>query len=166
MGVTQEVVNIVIGVLMAIFLYFIAGLIGRLTVIFNQKLLKAKQEAQAAGQTAKAAAFQFAITVLQAVTYTVVSQIEAEKAYRIRQAVKAGEAKAEDLKILSSEAYNAIVQQLSAEIKDCLDDTVDNTEAFIREKIEEILPKVKADYLKSLAGEGETNGDAAEKVED
>lgn len=166
MGVfAQELLKILLGFGVAVALYFVAQLLIRMKTMWSQKLTKAQAEAKAAGNTAKAAAFQFALTVLDAVTYSVVSRIEAEQAYQLRQAVKAGEAEVTELQLLSTEAYYDIVKMLSGEVKDCLDDTVEDTESFIREKIEELLPKVKADYLKTLPGEGEENRDA-EAVED
>ncbi len=163
--IAQEVFKVLLGFGAAVVLYFAARLLTRFKTMWSQRLIKVQADAQAAGNTAKAAAFQFAITVLDAVTYSVVSRIEAEKAYRLRKAVKAGEAEVTELKLLSSEAYHDIIQRLGNEVKDCLDDTVDDTESFIRDKIEELLPKVKADYLKTLPGEGEKSSDA-ETVED
>lgn len=161
--ITQEMLRILGMVVMAMLLYLAV----RFTAIASQyaaaKLQKKQKEAETAGQTSKAAAFSFALNVLNGVTNTVVSSIEAQKAYQIRQAVKAGEAKASELTNLSTEAYYEIVNMVGANVKEILDDCVDDTEQFIREKIEELLPKVKADYKKTLQTEvinGEVAGNA------
>lgn len=159
-GATGDIVQMLIGFALAAVFYLILQVTARVGKIWSQKLAQAEADAQASGNTAKAAAFNFALTVLDAVTYSVVSKIEAQKAYQLRQAVKAGEAQATELQLLSTEAYHEIVQQMSSEVKDCLDCTVDDAEQFIRDKIEELLPKVKADYRKSLPGEGNVDSDA------
>lgn len=159
-GVTGDLVKMLLGFAMAAVLYLISQATVRAGQVWSQKLVKAQSDAQASGNTAKAAAFHFALTALDAVTYSVVSKIEAEKAYRLRQAVKAGEARAADLKFLSTEAYYEIRSQMSDEVKACLDSTVDDAEQFIRDKIEEVLPRVKADYRRSLTAEGKADGDA------
>lgn len=147
-------------------LYLVAQLVTRTGRICKRMLAREQAEAQAAGQTAKAAAFNFALTVLDALTYSVVSKLEAEKAYQLRQAVKAGEARAADLKFLSTEAYYEICSQMGSEVKASLNDALDDTEQFIRNKIEELLPKAKADYRRTLSEEGKAENDAAELVED
>lgn len=159
-GATGDIVKMLIGLALAAVFYLLAQVAVRASRIWSQRLNQAQADALASGRTAKAAAFNFAITVLDAVTYSVVSKIEAEKAYQLRQAVKAGEAQATELKLLSTEAYYEIVSQMSDEVKDCLNGTMDDAEQFIRNKIEELLPKVKADYRRSLPGEGKVDSDA------
>jgi len=156
--IMQESLKIVLGMVIAAVLYLIVQVISKCTKVLIQRLQQAQQDAEASGNRAKAAAFQFALTILNSVTYSVVSRIEAQKAYQLRKAVKAGEAQVTELELLSSEAYNQIVKLLGAGVKKCLDESVNDTEAFIREKIEELLPKVKADYLKTLPAEGDRLG--------
>ena len=155
-----EIVKVLGGFAAAAVLYIILQLLVRAGKILNGKLIQSRTEAQAAGDTAKAAAFNFALTVVNAVTYSAVSKIESEKAYMLRKAVKAGEAQAEELKILSSEAYREIAAQIGSEVKACLDSSLDDTEQFLMNKIEELLPKAKADYLKTLPEEEKENGNA------
>ncbi len=162
--VMQGVYKILLGMVIAVVLYVVAQVISRCKLLAAQKLTKAQQEAEASGNKAKAAAFQFALTILNAVTYSVVSEIEAQKAFQLRKAVKAGEAQITELELLSSEAYYKIINLLGDGVKDCLDEALDDTETFIREKIEELLPKVKADYRKTLPAEGD-NRDVKEMVE-
>lgn len=167
MGVVMDgIFKLLWGLAAGAALYLVAQLVTRTGRIWKRMLVREQAEAQAAGQTAKAAAFNFALTVLDAVTYSVVSKIEAEKAYHLRQAVKAGEAQAADLKLLSTEAYYEIINRMGSEIKTSLDDALDDTELFIRDKIEELLPKVKADYRRTLSEEGNVEDYAAEIVED
>ena len=158
----QELLNLLGMVLFTMAMYLVIQLTLKVSQYATAKLEEKKKQAEAAGKTAKVAAFSFAINTLNCVTNTVVSRIEAEKAYTIRQAVKAGEAKVEELNILSTEAYEEIVELLGSEVKDILDECVNNTELFIREKIEELLPKVKADYQKTLSGEVAANAEQAE----
>lgn len=116
-----------------------------------------RSAAEASGKTAQAAAFKLAVTVLDGVANTVVSVMESEKAYTLRQKVKAGEADYEELKALSQEAYTQILQMLDVQIKEDLSSCLTDTEAYIRDKIEEVLPQVKASYretvLEELPGE-------------
>lgn len=163
--VAQVILNFLLGIGACMVLYFAAQLIRRQAELWSAKLTKAQADAKTAGDTAKAAAFQFALAVLDAVTYSVVSRIEAEQAYQLRKAVKAGEAEVTKLQLLSTEAYQDIVARLGDGVKACLDDAVEDTEAFVRDKIEELLPKAKADYRKTLTGEGDESKDA-EAVED
>lgn len=117
------------------------------------KLEQMRSEAEASGRTAQAAAFNMALTVLDGVTNTVVSVMESEKAYTLRQKVKAGEADYEDLKALSQEAYAQIVQLLDVQVKESLSSCLTDTEAYIKDKIEEMLPQIKASYRDTVAQE-------------
>lgn len=163
----NDFVQILIAVAATMALYLLVQIIIRINRYAFAWLEKKEGEAKAAGETARAASFNFAMTVLNAVTNTVVSSIEANKAFRIRQAVKAGEAKFEELTSLSTEAYYEIIGLLGGQTKAVLDGCVDDSEKFIREKIEELLPKVKADYLKTVPEKLTTDGvQNAEQAED
>lgn len=59
--------------------------------------------------------------MLDGVANTVVSVMESEKAYALRQKVKDGEAAPEDLKALSQEAYMRIIQMLDVQVRADLD---------------------------------------------
>lgn len=148
--VAQEVLKLLGMVVIAMVLYLVMQATIRASQYLKVRLQKKQNEAEAAGKTAQAAAFSFAVNILNSVTSTVVSSIEARKAYYIRQAVHAGQAKAEELNVLSTEAYEEIVKLLDEEARSILDACLDDSEQFIRDKIEELLPKVKADYLKTL----------------
>ncbi len=119
----------------------------------TSKLEQMRSEAEASGRTAQAAAFNLALTVLNGVTNTVVSVMESEKAYTLRQKVKAGEAEYEDLKALSQEAYTQIVQLLDVQVKESLNSCLTDTEAYIKDKIEEMLPQIKASYRETVEEE-------------
>lgn len=159
----EEVFQIVMGILINIVapaaagaaLYMAGKLLSQLGKYVQAKLEKEQEEAKASGKTARAAMFHFAVTVLNGVVHTVVSGIEARQAYQIREAVKAGEAPYEELQRMSGVAYEEIVRLLDEQVKECLDSCVADTETFIYEKIEELLPGIKAGYLKTL-DKGET----------
>ncbi len=107
---------------------------------------KKKAEAEAEQNQVLAAAYDAAIRVLESITQTTVSRIETTKAAAIRKAVKNGEKGYTELTGLSEEAYQDIVRQLSPSVEKALEGCVKNTEALIRNKIEELLPEVKERY--------------------
>lgn len=119
---------------------------------------KKKAEAQKAQNQVLAAAYDTAIRVLESIIQTTLSRIETTKAAAIRQAVKSGEKGYTELTGLSEEAYQDIVRQLSPSVEKALEVCVKNTEALIRNKIEELLPEVKEKYkLIGSANETEKN---------
>lgn len=144
-------------VLMAL-LYTLAYIVVRISRIAAAGLEKLRGEAEASGKSAQEAAFRLAITVLEGVANTVISVMESEKAYALRQKVKAGQAAPEELKALGQEAYEQIVQMLDVQVKADLDSCLADTEAYVRDKIEELLPGVKAAYRETVLEEitGET----------
>lgn len=107
---------------------------------------KKKAEAEKAQNQMLAVAYDTAIKVLEGITQSTISRIEATKAAAIRQAVKNGEKGYTELTGLSDEAYQDIVRQLSPSMEKALEGCVKNTEALIRNKIEEFLPEVKEKY--------------------
>lgn len=117
------------------------------------RLEQLRSEAAASGKTAQEAAFKLAITVLNGVANTVVSVMESEKAFELRRKVKSGEADYEELKALGQEAYQEIIRMLDIQIRADLDSCLADTEAYIRDKIEEVLPGVKAAYRETLLEE-------------
>ncbi|MBP3487299.1 MAG: hypothetical protein J6K53_02780 [Roseburia sp.] len=112
----------------------------------NAFLTVQKAEAEERGNKAKAGAYQFAIAVLDSIAQTTVSKIETTQAAAVRKAVKAGEKEFTELTKLSDEAYQEIIRQLSPDVMAALEACVDDTEQLVRNKIEEVLPKVKAGY--------------------
>lgn len=112
-----------------------------------------RSEAEASGKTAQEAAFKLAVTVLNGVANTVVSVMESEKAFMLRQKVKAGEADYGELKALSQEACQQIIQMLDIQVREDLGSCLADTEAYIRDKIEEVLPQVKAAYRETVMEE-------------
>lgn len=139
-------------ILMAL-LYTLAYVLIKFARVAAVGLEKYRNEAAASGKTAQAAAFNLAITVLEGVAGTVISVMESEKAYMLRQKVKAGEADYDDLKALSQEAYEQITQMLDVQIKADLNSCLTDTETYIRDKIEELLPGVKAAYRETVPEE-------------
>lgn len=129
-----------IGVTMA--LLILTDIFAILGAFFREK----KAEAEEAQNQMLAVAYDTAIKVLEGITQSTVSRIEATKAAAIRQAVKNGEKGYTELTGLSEEAYQDIVRQLSPSVKKALEGCVKNTEVLIRNKIEELLPEVKEKY--------------------
>lgn len=154
----QTMKEILTPIILLALLYALALLTIRFSKLAAAELERRRIQAAAEGKTAQAAAFGLAVTVLEGVTRTVVSVLESEKAYKLRQKVKAGEADMEDLKAIGQEAYDQIVQMLDVQIKADLDNCLTDTETYIRDKIEELLPGVKAAYRETVLEEitGET----------
>lgn len=144
--------NLGIMVLGAIVTYLLGAFAVRGIELLKAALKKKQAEAEAANKKALALTWETAIGVLDTVTRTVVGNLEHTKAYYIRQAVQAGEAAAEELTCLSTEAYQDIVDQLKEPVKEALDACVVDTERFIRERIEEVLPEIKARYIQNKEG--------------
>lgn len=158
MEILQTLKEILTPIILLALLYALALLTIRFSKLAAAELERRRIQAAAEGKTAQAAAFGLAVTVLEGVTRTVVSVLESEKAYKLRQKVKAGEADMEDLKAIGQEAYDQIVQMLDVQIKADLDNCLTDTETYIRDKIEELLPSVKAAYRETVLEEitGET----------
>lgn len=114
--------------------------------LLRELLKKSRAEAEAAGNKAAAAAYEMAITVLDSIAEITVSRIEATQAAAVRKAVKNGEKAYTELTKFSEDAYQDILEQLTPGIMAALETCVENTELLIRNKIEEVLPKVKSDY--------------------
>lgn len=158
MEILQTMKEILTPILILALLYALACVAIRISKVAAGALERLRIQAAAEGKTAQAAAFGLAVTVLEGVTRTVVSVLESEKAYKLRQKVKAGEADMEDLKAVGQEAYDQIVQMLDVQIRADLDNCLTDTETYIRDKIEELLPGVKAAYRETVLEEitGET----------
>ena len=124
-----------------------------LGVFFQKK----KAEAEAAQNQVLTMAYDTALKALDGITQSTISRIETTKAAAIRQAVKNGEKGYTELTGLSEEAYQDIVRQLSPSMEKALESCVKNTEALIRNKIEELLPEVKERY-KLIGAAEKTDG--------
>lgn len=109
-------------------------------------LEQSRVAAQEAGNKAAIAAYDMAIAVLDSITEITVGRIEATQAAAIRKAVKSGEKPFTELTRCGEDAYQDIVAQLSPYVMASLETCVADTERLIRNKIEEVLPKVKKEY--------------------
>ncbi len=107
---------------------------------------RGKTKAKEEGKQYLVSLFEMAEQILDGVTRTTVSKFEATKAAALREAVHAGQKTAEELHLVSDEAYEEIVKQLSPVVEDALVDTIGDMETYIRNKIEEVLPEVKQKY--------------------
>ncbi|MCM1104917.1 MAG: hypothetical protein NC409_12525 [Clostridium sp.] len=107
---------------------------------------RGKTKAKEEGKQYLVSLFEMAEQILEGITKTTVSKFETTKAAALREAVHAGQKTAEELHIVSDEAYREIVEQLSPVVESALEDTIGNVETYIRNKIEEVLPEVKQKY--------------------
>lgn len=140
-----------------------------LTVFLNKK----KAEAAATGNQAMEQAYNLAVMVLDSIAEITVSRIEATKAASIRKAVRSGQKEFTELTKLSDEAYASIVDQLGPAVYQGLEGCVKNIEELVRNKIEEVLPRVKASYssldngVEELCiGDADARGDIHEGAEE
>ncbi|MCM1304587.1 MAG: hypothetical protein NC305_13395 [Lachnospiraceae bacterium] len=138
--------EIIITALAALALTLLAIAIRRALEVLNNLLVIKKAEAEAAGNRSASEAYGMAITVLDSIAEITVSRIEATQAATVRKAVKSGEKPFTELTRCSEEAYQDILGQLSPYVMAALETCVGNTERLIRNKIEEVLPRVKTDY--------------------
>lgn len=136
----------IITVLAAVLLTLSAIAFRRILAILNELLESKKAEAEASGNRAAAEAYGMAMSVLDSIAQVTVSRIEATQASAVRKAVRAGEKPFTDLTRCSEEAYRDILGQLSPYVLASLETCVGSTERLIRNKIEEVLPKVKGEY--------------------
>lgn len=132
--------------LAAVIMTLVVIVMHRAAEVLRELLKKNKADAEAAGNKAAVAAYEMAITVLDSITEITVSRIEATQAAAVRKAVKNGEKAFTELTRFSEDAYQDILEQLTPGIMAALETCVENTELLIRNKIEEVLPKVKSDY--------------------
>ncbi len=114
-------------------------------IVENSLKIKKEKAIQEKNMTAKTA-YDFALSVLEGITSATVYKIESTKAASIREAVKAGKEPISKLTGLSDEAYEEIISQLTPEIKEALELSIDKLELFIKNKIEEVLPTVKTTF--------------------
>lgn len=138
----ELVISIICAVAITLLFLVVRRCIQILTVFLDKK----KAEAAAAGNQTMEQAYNLAIRVLDSIAEITVSRIETTKAASIRKAVKAGEREFTELTKLSDEAYQSIVDQLGPIVYQGLEGCVKDIEELIRNKIEEVLPRVKASY--------------------
>lgn len=146
--------EIIITLLAAVVMTLIAMLVNRGLKLLRELLVIKKVEAEAADNKAAAAAYEMALTVLDSVAESTVSRIEATQAAAVRKAVKNGEKAFTELTKFSEDAYQDIVAQLAPYVMVSLETCVADTEKLIRNKIEEVLPKIKNEY-RALEDKGE-----------
>ena len=136
----------IITLLVAVIMALVVIVMRRAAAVLRELLKKNKAEAEVSGNKAAVAAYEMAITVLDSIAEITVSRIEATQAAAVRKAVKNGEKAFTELTQLSEDAYQNILKQLAPAVMAALETCVENTELLIRNKIEEVLPKVKSEY--------------------
>ena len=127
----------------AVIMTLVVIIFRRALEVTRELLVSSRAKAEEADNKAAVSAYDLAITVLDSVAQITVSRIEATQAAAVRKAVKNGEKAFTELTKLSDEAYQDIVDQLAPCVMASLEGCVGNTEKLIRNKIEEVLPKVK-----------------------
>lgn len=130
----------------AVIMTLVAIVLRRSAAALKVMLEQNKAAAQEAGNKAAIAAYDMALAVLDSITEITVGRIEATQAAAIRKAVKSGEKPFTELTQCGEDAYQDIVAQLSPYVMSALETCVADTERLIRNKIEEVLPKVKQEY--------------------
>lgn len=136
----------IITVLAAVILTLAIIVMRRAMAVLRKLLEKNKAEAAAANNKAAVAAYEMAISVLDSIAEITVSRIEATQAAAVRKAVKNGEKAFTELTKFSEDAYQDILAQLAPYVMESLETCVADTERLIRNKIEDVLPKVKSEY--------------------
>lgn len=136
----------IMSILMAIVMTLMIIVAKRVMEVLKIFLENQKKAAKAEECKVMEVMYDVAIKVLDNIAGTTVSRIEATQAAAVRKAVKAGKLPYTELTGLSEEAYQDIVAQLSPEIRSTLEQCVGDTEKLIRNKIEEVLPKIKQEY--------------------
>ena len=139
------------GILITAGLPLAGWLIGTGANCLYEILQKKKAEAQAAGEQLKVIAFETAQNALDAVTRATVGKIESTTAAELREKVHAGESEFKELQALADEALDEIVAQLKPEILQVLEGSIDDLDAYIRNRIEAALPEIKAEYAENRA---------------
>ncbi len=139
----------------AVIMTLVVIIFRRALEVTRELLVSSRAKAEEADNKAAVSAYDLAITVLDSVAQITVSRIEATQAAAVRKAVKKGEKAFTELTRFSEEAYQDIVDQLAPCVMASLEGCVGNTEKLIRNKIEEVLPKVKKDYRALEAQETE-----------
>lgn len=157
--------NWLVGLFMAVGLSLAAYLAESGARVLRAELKKKKAEAEAAERHVMAVAFEGADKVLEKVTRITVGKLEGGIAAELREKVKNGEAEYEDLCRVSETACREIINQMKPEIQTVLLECIGDMEGYIKNRIESVLPEVKADYARVAAGglAGRTGrGDAAD----
>lgn len=138
--------EVIITMMAAVIMTLTIMVMRRAMEVLRELLKKNRAEAEEAGNKAAAAAYEMALTVLDSIAEVTVSRIEETQAAAVRKAVKNGEKAFTELTRFSEDAYQDIVKQLAPCVRASLETCVENTEQLIRDKIEEVLPKVKHKY--------------------
>lgn len=144
--------DIIIEVLASVLLAMSIYAVKKGSEYLKEKMEEAKVKAQKEEKEALAATFDTADKILTAVVGTVVASIEQTTAKDIREAVKAGIKDRNELTILASDAYYAIVDQVKPEIMEYLKSYVTDVEKYIKDMIESELLVIKNQTPAALEG--------------
>ena len=141
--------RLLVGILITAGVPLAGWLIGTGARCLHELLQKKKAEAQAAGEQLKVIAFETAEKALEAVTRATVGKFESTTAAELREKVHAGESEFSELQALADEALDEIVAQLEPELLRVLAGSIGDLEGYIRNRIEAVLPEIKAEYAEN-----------------
>ncbi len=144
--------NWLVGLIAAAGISLAAYLVESGARVLRAELKKRTAEAEEAERHVLAAAFEGADKVLEKVTRATVGKLEGSVAAELREKVKNGEAEYEDLCRVSEAACREIIGQLKPELQTVLLECIGDMEGYIKNRIENVLPEVKADYARITAG--------------
>ena len=137
------------GILITAGLPLAGWLIGTGANCLYEILQKKKAEAQAAGEQLKVIAFETAQKALDAGTRATVGKIESTTAAELREKGHAGESGLAELQGPAGEGLDVIGAQVEAEFLQVLEGSIDDLDAYIRNRIETVLPEIKAEYAEN-----------------
>lgn len=141
----NEFVRGMLVLFMPLFYAFICYLFYLLSNLIKGKIEEAKKTEVVKSNMFLSQMFDLAADAIEIVTQVTVGKIEQIMGKDLRQKVKDGTASKTDLYALADDAYREIVETVSPEIIKGLEGFVDNTELYIRNKIEEELLKLKSE---------------------
>ena len=143
--------NWITGLIAAAGLSLVTYLVESGVRIIRAELKKKKAEAAAAERQVLSVAFEGADRILETVTRATVGKLEGSVAADLREKVKAGEAGYDDLCRVSETACREIIDQIKPELQTVLLECIGDLETHVRNRIETVLPGIKAEYAQAAA---------------
>lgn len=135
--------EIVINLMVLLMIPIVLAVISGICTFIREKITVEKAKAEKENNEAKLKALNIAETTINQVVAATVGKIEQTTAADLRQAVKAGLADREELKILSKDAYYEILDILQTSVIEQIEIGVKDYEKYILNKIENQVMVVK-----------------------
>ncbi len=143
--------NWLVGLVTAAGLSLITYLVESGARVLREELRKKKAEAAAAERQVMSVAFEGADRILEAVARATVGKLEGSVASELRKKVKDGKAGYGDLCRVAETACGEIIGQLRPELQTVLMECIGDLEGYVKNRIESVLPEIKADYAQKAA---------------